>query len=114
MPNAAAASSSPANCSSFDAERRRDFRAAQLGEPGDLAGTQNRDDPGHERDANAQLAGDMIAKFKIIRVVEKQLREDVVRAGVHLFLQMPPIGVFAVLAGDMAFGKTGDADGKIA
>ena len=27
---------------------------------------------------------------------------------------MPPIGVFAVLARDVAFGKTGDADGKIA
>ena len=114
MPNAAAASSLPANCSSFDRSAGGIFEplswvnlviwpALKIGMIPGTSGTRT-----------PELAGDMIAKFKIIRVVEKQLREDVVRAGVHLFLQMPPIGVFAVLAGDMAFGKTGDADGKIA
>jgi hypothetical protein len=75
---------------------------------------QNGNDSGHERHLYAQLAGHIIPEFKIIGIVEKQLGEDKIRAGVHLFLQMPPVGVFAFLAGDVAFGKTGDADGKIA
>src|ERR1017187_5553174 len=95
-------------------EWRRNFRATKLPEFHDLRRVQNRNDAGHERHANTKFAGNKIAKFKIVGVVEKQLRENEVRAGVRFFLQMPPIGVFAVLARYVAFGKAGDADGKIA
>ena len=98
----------------FRAQRRRDFRAASLGELDDSRRAQNRDNARHERNRNAKLAGHEIPELEIIGVVEKQLREDEIRARVHLFLQMPPVGVFAFLAGDVAFGKTCDADGKIA
>src|ERR1017187_2157957 len=95
-------------------EWRRNFRATKLPEFHDLRRVQYRNDAGHKRHANTKFAGNKIAKFKIVGVVEKQLREDEIRAGVRFFLQMPPIGVFAVLARYVAFGKAGDADGKIA
>jgi hypothetical protein len=97
----------------FCAQRRGNFRAALPSEFSYLRRAQNGDDARHERHRDAEFAGDVIAEFKKIRIVEKKLRDHKVRAGLDFFPQMPPIGVLALLAGDVAFGKTGDAGGKI-
>ena len=54
----------------------------------------------------------MIAKFVKVRVVEKQLRQHVIRAGVNFFFQVPPVNQLAFLAGDVAFGKAGGSDAE--
>ena len=112
MPNSAAASSSVPNASSFARSGGGIFAPqvwVNLMIPGALKiGTT----PGTSGTRHAELAGHEIAELEIIGVVEKQLREHEIRARVHLFLQMPPVGVLAVLAGDVAFGKTGDARRK--
>ena len=94
-------------------ERRRNFCAAKLREPDGLRRVQDGDYAGHDRYADTQFAGNMITKFKKIRVVEKKLRQHKIRTGIHFGLQMPPVGVFAGFAGQMPLGKTRDAGGKI-
>ncbi len=92
---------------------RGDARAAHRGEPLDLSGTQDRNNARHDGHAHAELVCYVVAEFKEVGVVEEQLREDEVRAGIHLLLQMLPIGVLALFARDMALGKTRHADREI-
>ena len=114
IPNSTAASSLATDSVQFLSQRWRDFRAAKLGEFRDLRRAQNGDDAWNERNGNTEPARHKIAELKKISVVEKQLREDKIRARVRFFLQMFPIIKPANFIGDVAFGKTGDADGKIA
>ena len=60
------------------------------------------------------LPRQVVAELVEVGIVEEQLGEDKVRARVDLLFEVLPIGVLALLAGDMALGKTRDADGEIA
>src|SRR5690348_12757305 len=93
-------------------EPRRNARAAHGREFLDLVRVENRHDTGHDRNLNAILAQE-IAEFVIIRVIEKQLREHVIRTGIDLLFQVSPVDVLALFAGDMALGKAGDADAEM-
>src|ERR1043165_5225857 len=60
------------------------------------------------------LSGHMIPELKKIGVIEKQLSDHKIGAGVDLSLEMPPIHMLALLAGDMTLRESGHADRKIA
>ena len=114
MPNSAAASSSVPKASSFARSGGGIFAPQSWVNLVICVALKMATTPGTSGTETPSLAGDVIAELEIIRVVEKQLREHKIRARVHFFLQMPPVGVLAGLVGDVAFGKTGDAHGKIA
>ena len=114
MPNSAAAASSVPRASSFAPSAGGNLRAAKLREFLDLRRAHDGDDAGNDRDLHAELARQVIAKFKKVRVVEKQLRQHEIRARLDLLLEMLPVHLLAQLAGDVAFRKTGDADAEAA
>ena len=113
MPSSVAAASSSPSLVQLGPQERRDFCPAKPGEFRNLCRAQDRNDSGYERHAHAEPARQIITEFKVIGVVKEQLGQDKIRAGVHLLLQMTPVGLLAFLAGRVAFGKTGDPDGKI-
>ena len=59
------------------------------------------------------LAAHVIPELKIVGIVEKQLSHDEIRAGIDFTFKVTPIGQLAGFAGNVAFGKTGDADAKV-
>ncbi|MDB6123995.1 MAG: hypothetical protein JWQ71_2988 [Pedosphaera sp.] len=91
-----------------------EFGAAEGGDAFDLAGADNRQDAGKEGDVDAEFADKVVAEFKIVGVVVKQLGNDKVSAAINLLLQVIPIDMFALGAGDVAFRETGGANGESA
>src|SRR5262245_64626865 len=55
----------------------------------------------------------VIAKREVVRVLEKELRDDEVGALLDLVTQAIPVDVASFRAGDVSFRKPGDADGEI-
>src|SRR5262245_21110293 len=72
-------------------EGRGDVCAAKLGESFDLCGAQNGNDARQDRNGDAELAREVVAKFKETGVVEKKLGDDEVRTSPDLFLQVAPV-----------------------
>ena len=91
-----------------------DGSAAELSEALDLPPRQDGKNAGKDGDVHSQPVADVIAKFKIVAVVKKKLRQDEFGAGRHFGLEVFPVGMFSLPASDVAFRKTGDADGKTA
>ena len=91
-----------------------DGGAAELSEALDLPSRQDGKNAGKDGNVHSQPVADIIAKFKIVAVVKKKLRQDKFGASRRFGLEIVPIGVFSFPASDVAFGKTGDADGKTA
>src|ERR1039458_8870228 len=58
--------------------------------------------------------GHVVAELVEIGIVEEKLREHKVRAGIHLLLQVGPVGVLAFLASNMPLGKASHANAEIA
>src|SRR5262245_9751472 len=56
----------------------------------------------------------VIAKREVVRVLEKELRDNEVGALLDLVTQAIPVDVASFRAGDVSFRKPGDADGEIA
>src|SRR6266704_824324 len=97
----------------FGPQRRRDAGATQRGEALDLRPAQDRHDAGYDGNPDVVTARHVVAKFIVVRVVKKQLSDDPIGARVNLSFQVTPIHVLAFFAGDVTFGKTGDADAEI-
>src|ERR1043166_947015 len=95
-------------------ERFGQTRPAHGGEALDLGPAHDRNDARANRHAYLELVGQVVPKFKKIRVVEKKLSEDKLRAGINLFLEMLPINVASALAGHVSFRKPGGPDAKAA
>ena len=97
----------------LDEQRGRQLGAAQAHEALDLRGAEDRQDARDDRHGDA-LRGEEIAELEVVAVVEEQLRDDEVGAVVDLRLQPLPVDVLAFAAGDVPFGKPGDADREVA
>src|SRR5260370_19875187 len=59
------------------------------------------------------MAGHVVDEFIKVRIVEEQLGNDVIGACINFFFQVPPVGVFAFRAGDVALGKPGYSYAKV-
>src|SRR5262249_36116965 len=89
------------------------IRAAERHETFDLRRAQDRQDAGDDRHLDTR-AVQMIAEREVVGVLEKELGDDEVRALLDLVGEAVPVHMTAFGAGDMPFGKSGDADGEIA
>ena len=94
--------------------RRGNFCAAERGDAFGLARALDGQDAREDGHGDAEFFDEVIAELEEIGIVEKKLGDDEIRAAINLVLEPGPIHVFALLAGDVALGKTGGADGKAA
>src|SRR5690606_22445419 len=72
------------------------------------------EDAGDEGDGDAELLGEVVVELEVVFVVEEELGEDEIGAGIDLGAEVEPIGVFAGGAGDVALGESGGANGESA
>ena len=91
---------------------RRHLRATECREAFDLRRAQNRQHARAKWHFCIELLLHELAKLKVIRIIEKQLRQYKIRTVIDFVFQMPPIHLLARFARDVPLGKPGRPNRK--
>lgn len=93
-------------------EGRGEFGAAEFGKFAGLSAGEDGEDSWDEGDMDAEIFGEKISEHKVVRIVEEELGDDEVCAGLDFVAEVGPVDEFASGAGDVAFWESSGADAE--